>query len=74
LIELKEIIKEGDPSNPERDQEERRGTSEEVEEELERDKAMTRLMYNKWDACGTTTSSTFPLDHSHTDSVASENE
>lgn len=52
LRELKMIIKEGDPENLSRDSEERRGTTEEVEEELERDKAMTKLMYEKWDACG----------------------
>ncbi|GAA5895767.1 Cub1p [Sporobolomyces salmoneus] len=51
LSELKSIIREGDPSNLDRDQEERRGTTQEVEEELERDKAMTRLMFEKWDAC-----------------------
>ncbi|GAA5829921.1 hypothetical protein JCM3766R1_006702 [Sporobolomyces carnicolor] len=51
LKELKEIIKDGDPNNLDRDQEERRGTDQEVEDELERDKAMTRLMFQKWDAC-----------------------
>ena len=49
---LKEIIKETDPNNLDRDQEERRGTDQEVEDELERDKAMTGLMFQKWDACG----------------------
>ena len=34
------------------DKEERRGTVEECDEELEREIAMTKLMYDKWDACG----------------------
>ena len=51
LSELKSIIKEGDPQNK-MDKEERRGTVEECDEELEREIAMTKLMYDKWDACG----------------------
>lgn len=51
LSELKSIIKEGDPQNK-MDKEERRGTAEECDEELEREIAMTKLMYDKWDACG----------------------
>ncbi|GAA5997248.1 hypothetical protein JCM5350_001344 [Sporobolomyces pararoseus] len=54
LTELKEIIKEGDPSNllnPDQDEERRRGTEEEVLQELQRDQAMTKLMYEKWDNC-----------------------
>ncbi|GAA5835980.1 hypothetical protein JCM5353_002206 [Sporobolomyces roseus] len=50
LSELKSIIKEGDPQNK-MDKEERRGTVEECDEELEREIAMTKLMYDKWDAC-----------------------
>ncbi|GAA5948830.1 hypothetical protein JCM3765_003917 [Sporobolomyces pararoseus] len=51
LTELKEIIKEGDPTNSSRDSEERRGTEQEVLEELQRDQAMTKLMFEKWETC-----------------------
>ncbi|GAA6015674.1 hypothetical protein JCM11491_007191 [Sporobolomyces phaffii] len=51
LGELRDIISDGDPTNQANDSEARRGTSAEVQAELERDKAMTKLMYEKWDAC-----------------------
>jgi hypothetical protein len=54
LSELKLIIQQGDPDNLHSGkdlQDVRRGSLEQVEEELQRDKAMTRLMYEKWDSC-----------------------
>ena len=54
LVELREFIREGDPAN--KDEESRRGTVDEMSDERQRDEAMTKLMYEKWDECGTSLS------------------
>ncbi|GAA6059971.1 hypothetical protein JCM10212_001320 [Sporobolomyces blumeae] len=51
LVELRALIHHGDPDNLDLDSERLRGTQDEMRDETDRDRAMTRLMLRKWDEC-----------------------